>query len=94
VAPLTDDRFNDAKSDLKFLEYTMLGLPFVGSDRPSYAGVEAHGGLLAGDSADAWRTALGTAFRGPADRVRTARAYVLAERTTDAEATWRRTLGV
>ena len=27
VAPLTADPFNDAKSDLKFLEYSMLGLP-------------------------------------------------------------------
>jgi hypothetical protein len=94
VAPLTDDRFNDAKSDLKFLEYTMLGLPFVGSDRPSYAGVAAHGGLLADDSVNAWRTALLTAFRGSADRVRTAQAYVLAERTTDTETTWRRALEV
>ncbi len=96
VAPLTDDRFNDAKSDLKFLEYTMLGLPFVGSDRPSYAGVTAHGGLLADDSVDAWRTALRRAFRAPAPRVARARAHVLAERTVraGAEPQWRAALGL
>ncbi|WIJ44224.1 glycosyltransferase family 39 protein [Curtobacterium citreum] len=94
VAPLTDDRFNDAKSDLKFLEYTMLGLPFVGSDRPSYAGVDAHGGLLAGDGPDAWRAALLTAFRQSGERVARARAYVAAERTLGADGPWRTALGI
>ncbi|MFJ3382290.1 hypothetical protein ACIPJ2_17975 [Curtobacterium sp. NPDC090217] len=94
VAPLTGDRFNDAKSDLKFLEYSMLGLPFVGSNRPSYAGVDAHGGLLAGDAPDAWRTALLTAFRESDERVRTAQAYVRAERSIGAEPVWRDALGV
>ncbi len=96
VAPLTDHRFNDAKSDLKFLEYTMLGLPFVGSDRPSYAGVDAHGGLLAGDDVDAWRSALRTAFREGAQRVDRARAHVAAERAVvpGAEPEWRAALGI
>lgn len=100
VAPLTDDRFNDAKSDLKFLEYSMLGLPFVGSDRPSYAGVDAHGGLLAGDGAEAWRSALRTAFDRPEERVRTAQAYVRAERVVaegrdePGERAWRTALGL
>ena len=100
VAPLTDDRFNDAKSDLKFLEYSMLGLPFVGSDRPSYAGVDAHGGLLAADGVDAWRAALRTAFHHPEERVRTAQAYVRAERVVaegrdePGERAWRGALGL
>jgi glycosyltransferase involved in cell wall biosynthesis len=100
VAPLTDDPFNDAKSDLKFLEYSMLGLPFVGSDRPSYAGVDAHGGLLAPDDADAWRSALRTAFHDPEDRVRRAQAHVLAERVVaegrdePGERAWRAALGL
>lgn len=94
VAPLSGDAFNDAKSDLKFLEYSMLGLPFVGSDRPSYAGVDAHGGLLAADAPEAWRTALLTAFRESDERVRTAQAYVRAERSIGADRVWREALGV
>ncbi len=94
VAPLTGDRFNDAKSDLKFLEYSMLGLPFVGSDRPSYAGVDEHGGLLADDDPSAWRAALLEAFREPAPRVARAQAYVRAERLVGAEPTWRTALGL
>ncbi|QCR43895.1 hypothetical protein C1N91_10490 [Curtobacterium sp. SGAir0471] len=94
VAPLTDDRFNDAKSDLKFLEYTMLGLPFVGSDRPSYAGVDAHGGLLAADGAAPWRAALLTAFRERVERVDGARDHVLRARSAGAEPAWCAALGI
>ncbi|WP_413601584.1 hypothetical protein [Curtobacterium sp. Curtsp57] len=94
VAPLTADPFNDAKSDLKFLEYAMLGLPFVGSDRPSYAGVDAHGGLLAGDGVDPWRRALLTAFAESDERVALAQEYVRAERSIGAETAWRAALGV
>lgn len=94
VAPLTDDRFNDAKSDLKFLEYTMLGLPFVGSDRPSYRGTDAHGGLLVGDDPAAWRRALLTAFAQADERVGRARSYVCAERTVTVDGPWRAALGV
>ncbi|MGU3410072.1 hypothetical protein ACLBWP_08200 [Microbacterium sp. M1A1_1b] len=96
VAPLTDDRFNDAKSDLKFLEYTMLGLPFVGSDRPSYAGVDAVGGLLAADDPESWRRALRTAFRDADALVARAREHVLAERVVvdGAEPQWRVALGI
>jgi hypothetical protein len=94
VAPLTDEPFNDAKSDLKFLEYSMLGLPFVGSDRPSYAGVDAHGGLLVPDDAAAWRVALLTAFREADTRVTAAQAYVRAERVITADGPWRAALAV
>lgn len=94
VAPLTADPFNDAKSDLKFLEYSMLGLPFVGSDRPSYAGVDEHGGLLVPDDPAAWRAALLTAFREADDRVPRAQAHVLAERSITADGAWTGALGL
>ncbi|MBP1302419.1 hypothetical protein [Curtobacterium sp. 1310] len=98
VAPLTGDRFNDAKSDLKFLEYTMLGLPFVGSDRPSYRGADEHGGLLVGDQPEAWQRAVRAALRESDARVRRARRYVLAERTVGddrpGETAWRLALGL
>jgi hypothetical protein len=94
VAPLTADRFNDAKSDLKFLEYTMLGLPTVASDRPSYRGTDAHGALLVGDDPAAWRQALRTAFAEADERVERARSYVRAERSVTADGPWRHALGI
>lgn len=94
VAPLTADPFNDAKSDLKFLEVSMLGLPFVASDRPSYAGIDAHGGLLVPNEPAAWQQALRTAFREADDRVAQARSYVRAERLVTADGDWRGALGL
>lgn len=43
LAPLADNRFNAGKSDLKFLEYAMMGLPVVASKMPSYARSIRHG---------------------------------------------------
>jgi hypothetical protein len=36
VAPLSDMPFNHAKSDIKLLEYSASGIPWVGSDLPAY----------------------------------------------------------
>jgi glycosyltransferase involved in cell wall biosynthesis len=36
IAPIVDSRFNQAKSDLKFVEYGMVGLPVVASAVESY----------------------------------------------------------
>lgn len=36
IAPIIDSRFNQAKSDLKFVEYGMVGLPVVASAVESY----------------------------------------------------------
>lgn len=36
VAPLSDTPFNHAKSDIKALEYSASGIPWVASDLPSY----------------------------------------------------------
>jgi O-antigen biosynthesis protein len=48
LAPLLDSPFNRAKSNLKWLEYTAMGLPGIFADLPPYSSVE-HGrtGLLA-----------------------------------------------
>ena len=54
LAPLEDTPFNRAKSDLKFLEYSALGLPTVASRVTPYLGIDAHGGVLA-DNSDALR---------------------------------------
>lgn len=81
LAPVVDDRFNRSKSDLKYLEYAMLGLPVVASSAATYTRVVRPGenGLLAGNAKD-WirhltrlvqepelRAALGSAARATAE---------------------------
>ncbi|MBT1671411.1 glycosyltransferase [Curtobacterium flaccumfaciens] len=92
VAPLRDEEFNRAKSDLKFLEYTALGLPAVVSDRPSYAVARAHGAVAVPDDVSAWRDAVRTAVeRGRADEG--AARWVAEDRTIGRDGdTWRRVL--
>lgn len=49
LAPLLDSKFNRSKSDLKAVEYGMLGLPVVASKLPAYSRFIRHGenGFLA-----------------------------------------------
>ena len=56
VAPLSDNPFNQAKSDIKLLEAGVRRIPWVASPRAAYQ-AWAEGGLLA-ESADEWHTAL------------------------------------
>jgi len=59
VAPLCDEEFNSYKSDLKYLEYSALGLPAVYSDLEPYATVaHGHTGLKAPTDPQAWMAAL------------------------------------
>lgn len=92
VAPLRDEEFNRAKSDLKAIEYTALGLPAVVSDRPSYRIARDHGITAVPDDVTAWRTAVRAAVdAGVADDA-TMR-WVRTDRTigTDGD-TWRAVL--
>jgi glycosyltransferase involved in cell wall biosynthesis len=41
VAPLKDMPFNHAKSDIKLLEYSASGIPWIGSDLTSYRNLKA-----------------------------------------------------
>jgi hypothetical protein len=92
VAPLRDEEFNRAKSDLKFLEYTALGLPAVVSDRPSYAVAREHGAVVVPDDVGAWRDAVRAAVERGAPDARAAR-WVAEERTIGRDGdTWRRVL--
>jgi glycosyltransferase involved in cell wall biosynthesis len=52
IAPLEPTLFNDAKSNIKFIEATMVGLPSVCSSRAEFVGIIEHGqnGMLASDS--------------------------------------------
>jgi hypothetical protein len=94
VAPLVDTEFNAAKSDLKFLEYSLLGLPTVASKVRPYAGHENVGLTLVQNETAAWRSAIVSALsdqQATAERARVAEDYVRAKRTiagSEATDTW------
>lgn len=54
LVPLVDSVFNRSKSDLKVLEYAMMGLPVVASRTPTYGKSVSHGetGFLASNHKD------------------------------------------
>lgn len=59
LAPLVDDPFNTFKSDLKWLEYTGLGLPVLASDLAPYATIrDGETGRLLADDPAAWADAI------------------------------------
>jgi glycosyltransferase involved in cell wall biosynthesis len=70
IAPLADTRFNGSKSRLKILEYSSLGIPWVGSPRAEYRRMHlTHGvGLLADKPRD-WYRHLSTLTSSPTRRV-------------------------
>ncbi|SDZ41281.1 glycosyltransferase family protein [Herbiconiux ginsengi] len=83
LAPLADEDFNRSKSDLKFLEYSMLGLPVVASAVEPYRGIPAHGGIGVANTAEAWGDAIRSVLAessANAERAATARRYVESER--------------
>jgi glycosyltransferase involved in cell wall biosynthesis len=60
IAPLEDTRFNRAKSDIKFLDYSALGIPGIYSQVPIYTETVSHleTGYLAENTPEAWEQAL------------------------------------
>ncbi|RWZ67947.1 hypothetical protein ELQ92_01400 [Labedella populi] len=94
IAPLAKTPFNDAKSDLKFLEYTALGLPTVASADSPYAGTDANGAVLVDNDPDVWFSAIEELADSPRRRreaVAASTAYLLDERmlaSEDALADW------
>lgn len=57
IVPLADNRFNEAKSWLKGLEYAALGVPFVASPVREYVNLYQYAGRLANRPRE-WRTQL------------------------------------
>ena len=74
IAPLRRDRFNDAKSAIKAMEYAALGLPVIASAVPAYRGSVADGlgGMLVGNTETEWFGALSRLVRDPVLRARLA----------------------
>jgi predicted SAM-dependent methyltransferase/glycosyltransferase involved in cell wall biosynthesis len=60
IAPLIDSNFNNCKSDLKFLDYSVNNIPGIYSSTTSYINtvVDRKNGLLASASPDEWKSAL------------------------------------
>lgn len=60
LAPLEDTHFNRYKSDIKFLDYSMLGIPGIFSNVESYRNTVRHRetGWLCENDCDAWLEAL------------------------------------
>lgn len=92
IAPLRDDRFNAAKSDLKLLDYGVLGVPAIFSRVPSFTSSVQHGvtGLLVDNTAEAWSDALASMAKDKPLRERLAtqvKEYVWTRRTLAQHAT-------
>ncbi len=86
VAPLVDEAFNSAKSDLKFLEYSMLGIPTIASDSAAYRDREDEGVVIVGRDPDSWAEAIAALADDAQLRratVRRSAEYVVRERTLD-----------
>lgn len=93
LAPLVDDHFNAAKSDLKFLEYSAAGLVTVASAVPAYADTAEHGALLVPGGADEWGEAVADLRHDAGaveDRARSAREHVRRRRTFRVDDGWLR----
>ena len=60
IAPLANNKFNESKSNLKYLEYSALGIPSVCSDIYPYRNTITNGedGFIAGNSFKSWQNAL------------------------------------
>ncbi|WIB59092.1 hypothetical protein DEJ13_11560 [Curtobacterium sp. MCLR17_007] len=91
VAPLVDEPFNHAKSDLKFVEYTLLGLPVVLSDVGPYRR-HAELATVVPNTTAAWREAVVAAVQTGSRRQ--ADEYVRAHRLIGTDDVWERTLRV
>lgn len=76
LAPLIDDEFNESKSECKWVEYSLVGIPSVLSRVPCYERSVPHGthALLAGDSENEWEQRIETLLDDAALRRRLVRA--------------------
>lgn len=57
LVPLNNIPFNEAKSNIKGLEYAAAGIPFIASDLPEYRLLAEDGVGILANTADEWRSA-------------------------------------
>lgn len=86
IAPLEDNVFTRCKSDIKFLDYSMLGIPGIYSQVPAYEGIIKHleTGYLADNNPEAWTESLKLLMTNDTLRqklARQAQEYVVSNRT-------------
>ncbi|WIE74635.1 hypothetical protein [Curtobacterium sp. MCSS17_007] len=93
VAPLVDEPFNHAKSDLKFVEYTLLGLPVVLSAVGPYHRHLERAAVVPNDDLAGWRRAVLAAVQEARPAPAAAR-YVRDTRLIGSDTTWERALGL
>lgn len=74
IAPLLDDYFNKAKSNIKFIEYTLAGMPVVASDNSPYSKsiVNNVNGLLC-TTEDDWYSSISSLIDNRNERIRLCR---------------------
>lgn len=90
IAPLADTRFNRAKSHLKILEMSALGVPWVASPRAEYAALHKRGVGALADTPRRWHKELSRLLSSPALRVERAEAgRAMAETMRIRENAWR-----
>lgn len=92
LAPLEDTPFTHCKSDIKFLDYSLLGIPGIYSRVEAYRHTVQHGvtGWLAGNTVAEWRDGLAELIHAPQRRRAMASAagqWVRAHRTLSVCAT-------
>lgn len=88
LVPLQPSPFNVAKSWLKGIEHTALGVPFVASPLPEYVKLHDLGVGLLADSPDEWAEHVGRLLASPSERAGLAEAgrAVMASLTYEAHA--------
>lgn len=90
VAPLLDTRFNRAKSWLKPLEYSAVGVPWVASPRPEYVSLQKLGAGFIADRPREWQRILRRLIEDEAlRREQSEAARELARQMTIEEHAWR-----
>jgi GT2 family glycosyltransferase len=85
LAPLRGNAFNASKSDIKWLDYALAGIPAVYSDFGPYARTIRDGttGLLCADSVQAWEHGIASLLESPelSERVRRSASAAAMDRT-------------
>jgi len=84
LIPLADNEFNRCKTDIKWVEYSTLGIPAVISDVPVYYEAKSRGlGVMVSNDPAAWYNAIVDLIENPEKRYsigQAAREYILKNR--------------